>query len=103
LVPRAWVNDIVAGIKNLKLRDRLVKRIGQEVKKNAGTEMFPKLVEHKGEIPVIRDQLPTIFHLKGHTPGQVHEIVMDALNGYRATLPPALQSLLDRMSLAMRP
>lgn len=94
-----WVKDIIAAIPNPKMRDRVVKRVGQESRKSAGAEMFPKLVEHKGEIPVIRDQLPTIFHAKGHTPGEVHEIVMDALSGYRATLPPALQSLLDRYDL----
>jgi uncharacterized protein (DUF2252 family) len=58
-----------------------------------------KLVEHKDEIPVIKDQLPTIFHAEGHTPGEVHDIVLDALAGYRNTLPGSLQSLLDRYQL----
>jgi uncharacterized protein (DUF2252 family) len=43
--------------------------------------------------------LPTIFHAKGHTPGHVHEIVLQAMHGYRASLPHALQSLLDRYEL----
>jgi hypothetical protein len=61
--------------------------------------MFPKLVESKGKMPVIKDQLPLIFHAKGHTPGQVHQVVMDAMNGYRASLSPAVRSLLDRYEL----
>jgi uncharacterized protein (DUF2252 family) len=94
-----WVEDIVAAIRDTRLRDRLVKRVAQEVKKSAEAEIFPKIVEGKGDSPVIQDELPAIFHPKGHTPGQAHAIVMDALSGYRATLPPALQSLLDRYEL----
>jgi hypothetical protein len=76
-------------------RRRAVKRIQKERMKSAAGEMFPKSVENKGKMPVIKDQLPTIFRVKGHTPGQVHQVVLDALNGYRVSLPPALQSLLD--------
>jgi uncharacterized protein (DUF2252 family) len=67
--------------------------------KSAAEEMFPKLVENKGKMPVIKDQLPLIFHAKGHTPGQVHQVVLDAMSGYRATLSPSVQSLLDRYEL----
>jgi len=80
-------------------RKRVVKRIEKEQAKSRGEEMFPKLVEHKGDIPVIKDQLPTIFHAEGHTPGVVHKAVTDALAGYRATLPSAYRSLLDRYEL----
>jgi uncharacterized protein (DUF2252 family) len=81
------------------LRKRLVKRIEKEQAKSRGEEMFPKLVEHKGEMPVIKDQLPTIFHAEGHPPGEVQQAVLDVLVGYRASLPPAYQSLLDRYEL----
>jgi uncharacterized protein (DUF2252 family) len=81
------------------LRKRVVKRIEKEQAKSRGEEMFPKLVEHKGDIPVIKDQLPTIFHAEGHTPGVVQKAVIDALAAYRATLPSAYQSLLDRYEL----
>jgi len=57
-------------------------------------DVFPKLVEHKGEIPVIKDQLPAIFHLEGHPPGDVQKVVTDALAAYRATLRPSTQSVL---------
>ena len=61
--------------------------------------MFPKLVEHKGDIPVIKDQLPTIFHAEGHSPGEIQQGVRDALAVYHATLPSAYQALLDRFEL----
>ena len=39
--------------------------------KSRAEEIFPKLVEHKGTMPLIRDQLPTIFHHEGHPPGDI--------------------------------
>jgi uncharacterized protein (DUF2252 family) len=94
-----WVPDLVAGVRDPALAQKIVKRVQKERQKSAAAEIFPKLVEHKGEMPVIRDQLPTIFHEQDWTPGQVHQTVHDALAGYRATLTPALQLLLDRYQL----
>ena len=82
-----------------KLRKRLLARIEKEKAKSRGEEMFPKLVEHKGDKPVIKDQLPTIFHHKDHPPGEIQQALLDTFEGYRATLPPAYQSLFDRYQL----
>jgi len=82
-----------------KLRKRIIKRIEKEQTKSRGEEMFPKLVEQKGDIPVIKDQLPTIFHAEGHAPGEVQQAVRDALAVYRETLPSAYHALLDRYDL----
>ena len=90
--------ELMAGLPP-KLRKRAIKRIEKERAKSRGEEMFPKLVEHKGDMPVIKDQLPTIFHAEGHPPGEVQKVVQDALAAYRATLPSAYQSLLDRYEL----
>jgi hypothetical protein len=82
-----------------RIRQRAIKRIEKERAKSRGEELFPKLVEHKGDIPVIKDQLPTIFHAEGHRPGEVQKSVHDALAVYRGTLPSAYQALLDRFEL----
>jgi uncharacterized protein (DUF2252 family) len=87
---------LVAGIKDPEIRDRVVKRIEKERGKTAAEDLFPKLVEHKGEKPVIKDQLPTIFHAEGHPPGEVQRVVRNALAGYRDSLPSAYGALLDR-------
>jgi hypothetical protein len=76
-----------------------VKRIAKEQGKSRGEELFPKLAEHQGGKPLIRDQLPTIFHAPGHTPGEIQQMVRDALDAYRGTLTHAAQSLLDRYEL----
>jgi hypothetical protein len=82
-----------------ELRKRGLKRIEKEQAKSRGEEMFPKLVEQKGELPVIKDELPTIFHHEDHPPGAVQQILLDAFAGYRATLPHSCQSLLDRFEI----
>ncbi len=90
--------ELIAGLP-ADLRKRGMKRIQKEQAKSRGEEMFPKLVEHKGDKPVIKDQLPTIFHAEDTPPGDVQKIVLDAIVAYRATLPTAYQSLLDRYEL----
>ena len=82
-----------------KLRKRALKNVGKERVKSRGEEMFPKLAEHRGSVPVIRDQLPTIFHHEKHAPGDVQQAVRDTLAAYRATLLPAYRDLLDRYEL----
>ena len=92
-------DELVAEVKDPAFRKRAIARLQKERARSVAEDIFPKLVEHKGELPVIRDQLPTIFHLEGYPPGVVEKAVLDTLAGYRATLPPAYQSLLDRYEL----
>lgn len=80
-------------------RKKMIKRIQQEQAKSRGEELFPKLVENKGDIPIIRDQVPTIFHEKNVPPGKIHQALVNAFASYRATLPTAYHSLLDRYQL----
>jgi hypothetical protein len=92
-------DDLVANIKDLDLRQRALKRLQKEKARSVADDIFPRLVEHNGDIPVIKDQLPTIFHAKGHSPGEIEKTVLDSFAGYRETLPPSCQSLLDRYQL----
>ena len=92
-------DELVAGIKNPEFRERALKRLQKERERSVAEDIFPKLVEHRGEMPVIKDQLPTIFHDVDSPPGEIHKGVLDALVGYRDTLQPAYQSVLDRFDL----
>jgi uncharacterized protein (DUF2252 family) len=93
------LEELLAGIKEPDIRQRVIRRVEKERGKSRAEELFPKLVAHAGDKPVIKDQLPTIFHAKGDIPGEVNEIVLEALSGYRDTLALSLQSLLDRYEL----
>jgi uncharacterized protein (DUF2252 family) len=81
------------------IRKRVQKRIEKEQAKSRAEEMFPKLVESKGQMPVIKDQLPTIFHHKDFPPGVVQQALVDAIGVYRSSLHTAHQALLDRYEL----
>jgi hypothetical protein len=94
-----WADDLVANIANPAIRKRALKRLQKERAKSIAEDLFPKLVEHKEELPLIKDQLPTIFHAKGYPPGEVQQVVLDTIARYRSTLPFALQSVLDRYEL----
>jgi uncharacterized protein (DUF2252 family) len=91
--------DLLRTIKDPVVHKRVVDRLEKERGKSRAEEIFPKLVEHKGEMPLIKDQLPTIFHHEDHPPGDIQQVVRDAIAGYRATLPSAYQSLFDRYEL----
>jgi len=92
-------DDLVANIKDPDLRQRALRRLQKEKARSVAADIFPKLVEHKGDIPVIKDQLPTLFPAKGHSPGEIEKVVLDSFAGYRQTLPHSWQSLLDRYQL----
>jgi len=94
-----WAEDLLAGIRNPELRRRVIRRLEKERVKSRAEEIFPKLAETKGNLHVIRDQLPTIFHDEEFPPGQIEQAIRDAVAGYRATLPHAYQHLLDHYEL----
>jgi uncharacterized protein (DUF2252 family) len=91
-------DELIAGL-DPSFRKRGMKRIQKEQAKSRGEELFPKLVEHKGEKPIIKDQLPTIFHTDEVPPGEIQQVLRDAFATYRESLPTAYQSLLDRYEL----
>ncbi len=93
------LEDLVARIPDPDVRDRALKRIERERGKSTAEELFPKLVEHKGEKPVIKDQLPTIFHAEGYPPGEIQRVLRQALDTYRDSLPSAYGALLGRYDL----
>jgi uncharacterized protein (DUF2252 family) len=92
-------DELVAGIKDPKFRKRALLRLQKERARSIAEDIFPKLVVHKGETPIIRDQIPTIFHPASHPPGVIPKKLRDAFARYRSTLAPSYQSLLDRYAI----
>ena len=91
--------NMLPTIKDPAVRQRAIKRIQDEQAKSRGEELFPKLAEQKGGLPLIKDQLPTIFHAEGYPPGEIQKNVADAIAAFRATLPDSLKSLFDHYEL----
>jgi uncharacterized protein (DUF2252 family) len=92
-------DELIASVKDTKLRQRALKRLQQERSRDIAEDIFPELTERKGKMPVIRDQPPTIFHPKGFPPGKIETHVSATVADYRETLSFASGSLLDRYQL----
>jgi uncharacterized protein (DUF2252 family) len=93
------IEELVADIKDPVIRRRGIKRLQKERGRSIAEDIFPKLAEHKGEMPVIKDQLPTIFHAEGHPPGEVQKAVQETFARYRESLPHSYRSLLERYEI----
>ena len=60
---------------------------------------FPKLAAIAGEAPVIRDNPPLIYHLKGKHAKDLESRALDAFLGYRESLSDDRRVLLDRYDI----
>jgi uncharacterized protein (DUF2252 family) len=87
------------GMNDINIGKKVMKRIQQEQAKNRGEEIFPKLAEEKGDVPLIKDTIPTIFHNEKNPPGRIGRVVQHTVRSYRTSLPPAHRSLLDRYTI----
>ena len=89
------VNAMLASIKDSAIRHRATKRLEKARESSTSEGLFPKLVDDSVGATHFKDQLPAIFHWKGHTPGEIHWEVKQAFAQYRETLMPSHRMLLD--------
>ena len=90
---------MIASITDATIRRRAIKRLAKARENSTSEGLFPKLADTSGGLPVIKDQLPEIFHWKGHAPGEIHPDVMQTSRRYRETLSPAHRMLLKRYAV----
>ena len=79
--------------------ERVRQRVEQARRKSAPESLFPKLVEHFGSAPRIKDVPPLIFHPTEEQAPGVRTGYAEALEGYRKSLPEHIQVLFDRFRL----
>ncbi|MBP7864561.1 MAG: DUF2252 domain-containing protein [Acidobacteria bacterium] len=92
-------DTLITTLKDDRLRRRAIRRLEKERGKTIAEDVFPKLADAESRKPLIRDQRPTIFHWKGHTPGEIHQAVAETFARYRETLAPSCRVLLDRYEI----
>ena len=92
-------NMMIASIKDPEIRRRAIKNLSKARESSTSEGYFPKLVDASGGTKHFKDQLPAIFHVKGHTPGEIHPVISEAFARYRDTLRPENRMLLDRYEL----
>jgi len=81
------------------LRGRAIKGLAKARESSTSEGLFPKLIDDSGGAPIIKDELPAIFHWKDHAAGEVHPNVRQAFARYRETLTPSHRMLLDRYNI----
>ena len=86
---------IVAGITDPAIRRRALRRLGKAREVSIAEDVFPKLVKNSGGKLVIKEQFPTIFHMKWQRPGEITRRVLKTFSIYLESLPPANRVLLD--------
>ncbi len=90
---------MISKLKDPKLIARGLKRVEKERGRSIAEDIFPQLGNGPGKSTFIKDNLPSIFHIEGHTPGEIADAVKETFELYRQTLPPAYSFLLDRYEL----
>src|SRR5208282_3851081 len=79
--------------------ERVRQRVEQARRKSLPESLFPKLVEHVGSAPRIKDEPPLIFHPTEEQAPGVRSGYADALERYRQSLPGQVRTLFDRFHL----
>ncbi len=90
---------ILATMDDPEFRKRVSKRLEKERTRRVEEDLFPTLQHAAGKVPIIKDQLPTIFHWKGHHPGEIHPDTAEGFALYRESLAASTRALLDRYEL----
>jgi hypothetical protein len=83
-----------------EVRARLEERISKEREKSTPEHLFPKLVEHHGTMPRIKDDPPLIFHPTAELAPGLETGYAEGMEGYRASLPEHVRVLFDRYQFA---
>jgi uncharacterized protein (DUF2252 family) len=79
--------------------ERVRQRVEQARRKSLPESLFPKLVEHYGSAPKIKDEPPLIFHPSEQQAPGIKSGYAEALEGYRKSLPEHVRTLFDRFHL----
>jgi len=90
---------LLSRIGDPKLRRRYIKTLSKARESSTSEGLFPKLIDNADGAPVFKDQLPAIFHWKGHSKEELQKEVMQRFAQYRETLAPQNRMLLDRYEI----
>lgn len=78
---------------------RVKQRVEEARKKSLPESLYPKLAEHQGSQPRIKDDPPLIFHPTAKQAPGMKSGYANAIDGYRKSLPEHVRTLFDRFRL----
>jgi hypothetical protein len=96
---RIELERFVREMPNEEGRARVARRVEQARAKSAPEQLFPKLVEHHGSMPRIKDEPPLIFHPTAEQAPGLKSGYREAITLYRESLPEHVRVLFDRFHL----
>jgi len=96
---RIDIEKVVKSLDTDEDRVRVARRVEQAQEKSAPENLFPKLAEHRGGVPRIKDELPLIFHPTAEQAPGITSNYKDGIEQYRASLAPHVRVLFDRYHL----
>lgn len=99
------VDRFIKGMDSEARRKRIRERLEQVEEKNVPEFLFPKLAEHRGALPRIKDNPPLIFHPSPEQAPGLESGYRTGFARYRESLPEHVRVLLDRFhfcDLAMK-
>jgi uncharacterized protein (DUF2252 family) len=92
------IDDVMTAVGD-RTRERLKKRVETTEEKSAPAFVFPKLVEHRGTEPRLKEDPPLIVHPSEELAPGVTTGFREPLAQYRASLPDHVRVLFDRYRL----
>ena len=90
---------MISRLKDPEIIRRGKRRLAKEKARSIAEEIFPQIGVGSGEAKFIKDELPSIFHWTGHSPGEVVPEIVNAFELYKSSLTPSFKVLLDRYEL----
>ncbi|MFO0993102.1 MAG: DUF2252 domain-containing protein [Hyphomicrobiales bacterium] len=90
------LEKLLAQAPDEKVRRRAERRFEEARGRSVPDDDFPKLAEHRGATPRIKDDPPLIFHPTGETQAEYDARIAEALASYRTSLPEHVRVLFDR-------
>lgn len=99
------VDRFIKAIESEERRAKILERLEKVEEKNVPEYLFPKLAEHRGAAPRIKDDPPLIFHPTPEQAPGLDSRFQEALSQYRGSLSEHIRVLFDRFQfcdLAMK-
>jgi len=92
------IDRLIRNAPTEQLRKRAERRIEEARSRSVPDEDFPKLVEHQGSTPRIKDNPPLIFHPAEETKEEYAARAAEALNLYRRSMSDHVRVLFDKFT-----
>lgn len=94
------VDRFIKAVESEQRQAKIRERLDKVEERNVPEYLFPKLAEHRGTAPRIKDDLPLIFHPTSEQAPGLDLRFQEAIAQYRESLPEHIRVLFDRFQFS---